>query len=357
MPQTLTVLMVTPPTSKADEPHGSPSRRRSGPNTASTPCVTAMPMPIVIMTSTKVGWPTTRRRTSAVQRRAAEREHDGGGEHREPEREPEVDREPRDRVGAEQQHRALREVDDAAGAVDDHEPERDERVGRAQRDALEEQLEELGHAASTSSTALAEVRADDPLVGLDLGRRADRDRHAEVEHEDAVGDLHDHPHVVLDEQHSELALAAQAAHERGDLGALGGVHAGDRLVEQHQPRLHRQAARQLDALAVAVGEQLHLGAGVVGEPDERERLGAAARWRRSSRAAEPEPAAQHAGAHQVMAADEHVLERRQVREDARGSGSCARRPGPRAGRGAGAGSRGRRAARCRRPARTRARAR
>ena len=79
--------------------------------------------------------------------RAGEREQDGGGEHGEPEGEPDIDGQPRDGVGAEQQHRALGEVDDAGRAVDDDEAERDERVGRAERHALEQQLEELGHAA------------------------------------------------------------------------------------------------------------------------------------------------------------------------------------------------------------------
>ena len=149
-----------------------------------------------------------------MQRRAGEREHGGGDEDGGQEREPDVDREPRDRVGAEQQHRALGEVDDAAGAVDDREPERDERVGRAERDALEEQLQELGHAATAScssgSPRYARMTRSSAWI---CGRRADRDRDAEVEHEDAVGDLHHHPHVVLDEHDGQVALVAQAADE------------------------------------------------------------------------------------------------------------------------------------------------
>jgi hypothetical protein len=73
-------------------------------------------------------------------------------ENREPERQPDVHRHPRDQVGAEQQHRALGEVDDAARAVDDHEAERHERVRRSERHALEQELEELGHAAASRSS-------------------------------------------------------------------------------------------------------------------------------------------------------------------------------------------------------------
>ena len=125
----------------------------------------------------------------AVHPRAGEREQDGGGEHGEPEREPDVDGQPRDRVGAEQQHRALREVDDAAGAVDHDEPERDERVGRAERDALEEQLEELGHAAlptACSSPRYARMTRSSAWIsrGVPIAIGI-----AEVEHEDPVGDL------------------------------------------------------------------------------------------------------------------------------------------------------------------------
>ena len=42
---------------------------------------------------------------------------------------------------------------------------------------------------------------------LDLGRRSLRDLLAEVQDDDAVGDLHDGRHVVLDQQHGDAAFA------------------------------------------------------------------------------------------------------------------------------------------------------
>ena len=48
--------------------------------------------------------------------------------------------------------------------------------------------------------ALAEVGLDDLGVALDLGGQALGDQLAEVEHVDAVGEVHDDLHVVLDEQ-------------------------------------------------------------------------------------------------------------------------------------------------------------
>ena len=52
-----------------------------------------------------------------------------------------------DHVRAEQQQRALREVDHAGGAEDRHEAERDERVDRAQEQPADQQGHELVHAA------------------------------------------------------------------------------------------------------------------------------------------------------------------------------------------------------------------
>src|SRR3546814_12623496 len=65
-------------------------------------------------------------------------------------------------VGADEHEAALGEVDDAGRLVDDHEAEGDEGVLRAERDALEDELEELGHRRSEARSVGQEcsVRVD-----------------------------------------------------------------------------------------------------------------------------------------------------------------------------------------------------
>ena len=108
----------------------------------------------------------------------------------------------------------------------------------------------------------AEVRLDDPPVGAHLGGPALGDRLAVVEDHDAVGDVHHHVHVVLDEHDGE-APGAQLGDEPHDVLALLAVHPGGRLVEQQHLRLGCERLRNLEQALVAVGEllgaQMHLG--------------------------------------------------------------------------------------------------
>ena len=60
--------------------------------------------------------------------------------------------------------------------------------------------------------------------------------HAVVEHDDVVGNLHHHRHVVLDQQDRGAVLVADGAQQRVELGALARVEAGRRLVEAEQHR-------------------------------------------------------------------------------------------------------------------------
>jgi hypothetical protein len=53
-----------------------------------------------------------------------------------------------------------------------------------------------------------------------------------IEHGDAVGDIHDHAHVVLDQQDGDAELVAQHLDESRCLGSLARIHPGGRLVEQ-----------------------------------------------------------------------------------------------------------------------------
>src|SRR5829696_2036931 len=82
-----------------------------------------------------------------------QREQRGGGdgdEYRGPE--PERVVEAPDQVRPHEQHAALGEVDDAGGAEDRHEAERDQRVDRAEEEAADHKRKELRHPASLRSS-------------------------------------------------------------------------------------------------------------------------------------------------------------------------------------------------------------
>ena len=81
----------------------------------------------------------------------------------------------------------------------------------------------------------SQVGRDHGGVVADLGGRALGDLAAELQHDDPVGDAHDQPHVVLDQQHG-VALVADLADQVHQLRLLGRVEAGGRLVEAQQLR-------------------------------------------------------------------------------------------------------------------------
>ena len=97
----------------------------------------------------------------------------------------------------------------------------------------------------------AEIGADHRLVLLHLGRRALGDLAAEIERDDLVGNRHHQVHVMLDEQHRDLALVADAPDQRAELADLAVVEPAGRLVEQQQLRPTGKRARQFDPLAGA----------------------------------------------------------------------------------------------------------
>ena len=98
----------------------------------------------------------------------------------------------------------------------------------------------------------AEVRVDDGLAAADRGGIAVADLAPVVEHDDAVGNVHHHAHVVLDQHDRRAVLLVDVEDEPAHVLFLLDVHAGHRLVEQQQRRLGGQRARELDALLQAV---------------------------------------------------------------------------------------------------------
>ena len=105
-----------------------------------------------------------------------------------------------------------------------------------------------------SSACLPRYASITRLVLLDFLRRPLGDLLAVVEHRDAIGDVHDHAHVVLDHQHRELLFVSELVDEGREVRRLLRVHPGSRLVEQQQLRLRRERASNLESALVAVGE-------------------------------------------------------------------------------------------------------
>ncbi len=101
---------------------------------------------------------------------------------------------------------------------------------------------------------LAEVRADDVGILAHLEWSALGDLLAEVEHVDALGDVHDHAHVVLDQHDGDVPLLVNVEDEARHVLLLLHVHTRHRLVEQQQPWRLSQRPTQLHTLLQPVGQ-------------------------------------------------------------------------------------------------------
>src|SRR5437899_5192679 len=104
------------------------------------------------------------------------------------------------------------------------------------------------------STFLAQVGGPHLLAGAHLLRRAVHQRLAEVEDVDPLADREHQAHVVLHHEDAEVALGDEADEQLGELGALGGVEARRRLVEQEELRPPGQRPGQLHQAALAGGD-------------------------------------------------------------------------------------------------------
>src|SRR5438093_55939 len=150
------------------------------------------------------------------------------------------------------------------------------------------------------SPALEAAGVHDPLQELLrplLGRRTEDllgrsllEDHALVEEAHAARDVAREPHLVRRDEHRHPALG-QLADDAEDLGDELRVERARHLVEEHEPRPHRQCAHDRDPLLLASGETIGVVARLVGEPEAREqleRLGLGLRLRQAEHAARPE---------------------------------------------------------------------
>src|SRR5581483_1684480 len=120
--------------------------------------------------------------------------------------------------------------------------------------------------SSRLGSVLAEVCLDNNWVGLDLGRRALGQLAAEVQHGDALANVHDQAHVVFYQQDG-LPFASQFADQLHVTLDLGLVHARGRLVQQQQRRPGAQRAGDLQAARVAVGQEVGPDVFLAGQAD------------------------------------------------------------------------------------------
>src|SRR4029453_1229666 len=116
---------------------------------------------------------------------------------------------------------------------------------------------------------------DFPQIGLDylrvrshLGGSAFRDFLPHVEDCDPVGDIHDHAHVVLDQDDGRAPLLVHVEDEGGHVLLLLGVAAAHRLVEQQDLRIERDGPAQLDALLEPIGQRAGRPPAQILDPEE-----------------------------------------------------------------------------------------
>src|SRR5215813_9270880 len=105
-----------------------------------------------------------------------------------------------------------------------------------------------------SLMAQPEVGIEHGLVLADLVGPTIGDLLTVLEHDHAVGDVHDHAHVVLDQRDGRAELAVGVEDEAAHVFLFLDVHPRHRLVQEQERRLGREGPGELHALLQAVGQ-------------------------------------------------------------------------------------------------------
>src|SRR6266568_7179937 len=92
-----------------------------------------------------------------------------------------------------------------------------------------------------------------------------------MEHDNPVAPVHDHVHVMLDEE-NRLPLVAELLQEAENPRRQRGVHARDGFVQEDEERVAHERARELEQLLLAAGEVLRVLVAEGAEPDERQKI-------------------------------------------------------------------------------------
>src|SRR3989442_538912 len=136
---------------------------------------------------------------------------------------------------------------------------------------------------SISSIGLAQICADDVRVAHHLPWESLGDDLPVAQHHDTVGEVENGAHDVLDEDDRRAAVA-DLADELERVGHLRRRQPREHLVQQHQPRLGREGAGEIEKLAFEqvqlvgqrVGSGLETGEGEPGSREAAPRLAAVA---------------------------------------------------------------------------------
>src|SRR5574343_1047574 len=103
----------------------------------------------------------------------------------------------------------------------------------------------------------AQVSPDHVFVGARFLGFTVADLLAVVQHHDAVGNVHHHTHVVLDQHNRGAEFVVDVEDEAAHVLLFFEVHAGHRFVEQQYLRFHGQGAAEVNALLQTVGQLAH----------------------------------------------------------------------------------------------------
>ena len=164
---------------------------------------------------------------------------------------------------------------------------------------------------------LAEIGLDDDLVVANLLGRSLRDLPSLIEDDDVVGDVHDHPHVVLDEDDDGIRHLHHVEHVAADRLLLLEVHAPHRLVEEEDLGIGGEGAAELHPFLETEREapgRSGADLGDVEEVDDLLRPPPMLDFLAAGRA--PEDAAlEHPALHEHAAAEEDVVEHRHPCEE------------------------------------------
>ena len=188
------------------------------------------------------------------------------------------------------------------------------------------------------------VGIDDPLVRPHLVGRPVRDLPPVVENHHPVRDVHDHSHVMLDEDDGGPELVVGVEDEPAHVLLLFGVHPRHRLVEEKKIGLRGEGPSELHPLLEPVGQAVdgslpdRLDLEEVDDPLHR----VAVLHLLAPRGPEVERLPQEVAAHLEVAPGHEVVEHRHALEESNvleGAGGSPMRP-PRGGASASGAPRG-----------------